>query len=80
MTDSTRYVGLDVHAKTIAIAVAEEGRAEPRYHSRVTNDLSRVLKALDRLGPRASLHCAYKPDRRATDCSANSSEPGSVAM
>jgi len=60
MTDSTRFVGLDVHAKTIAIAVAEEGRSEPKYLSTVANDISRLLKSLDRLGPRTDLHCAYE--------------------
>lgn len=60
MSDSTRFVGLDVHAKTIAIAVAEEGREEARFLSTVSNDLVRLLKALDRLGPRVSLHCAYE--------------------
>jgi transposase len=60
MSDSTRYVGLDVHAKTIAIAVAEEGRSEPRFLSTIANDLARLLKVLDRLGPRESLHCAYE--------------------
>jgi transposase len=60
MSDSTLFVGLDVHAKTIAIAVAEQGRAEPKYLSTTTNDLTRLLKVLDRLGPRADTHCAYE--------------------
>ena len=29
MLDRTRFIGLDVQATTIAIAVAEEGRDEP---------------------------------------------------
>jgi len=60
MPDSTRYVGLDVHSKTIAIAIAEEGRGEARFLSTIPNDLTRLLKALDRLGSRESLHCAYE--------------------
>ena len=60
MSDSTRFVGLDVHAKTIAIAVAEEGRGEARFLSTTTNDLTRLLRVLDRLGPREGLHCAYE--------------------
>ena len=60
MSDSTRYIGLDVHAKTIAIAVAEEGRDEPRFLSTIANDFARLQKVLDRLGPRESLHCAYE--------------------
>lgn len=60
MFDSTRYVGLDVHAKTIAIAIAEAGRDEPKFLSTTVNDLTRLLKVLDRLGPRENLHCAYE--------------------
>ncbi len=60
MSDSTRYVGLDVHAKTIAIAIAEEGRGEPLFLSTIPNDLARLLRALDLLGSRESLHCAYE--------------------
>lgn len=60
MSNSTHYIGLDVHAKTIAIAVAQEGRGEARFLSTIANDLARLLTALDRLGPRESLHCAYE--------------------
>jgi len=60
MSDSTRYVGLDVHAKTIAIAVAEGGRDEAKFLSTTANDFTRLLKVLDRLGPREQLHCAYE--------------------
>lgn len=60
MQQPIRFVGLDVHSKTVSIAVAEEGR-EPAHHlSQVPNDLSRILKALDRLGPRECLQCAYE--------------------
>lgn len=60
MSDSIRYVGLDVHADSITVAVAEEGRSEARHVARYPNDLTRLLRALDRLGPRASLRCAYE--------------------
>jgi len=60
MRQHTRFVGLDVHAKTVAIAVAEGGRDEPKFLRQVPSDLSRILKSLDRLGPRESLHCAYE--------------------
>lgn len=55
-----RFVGLDVHAKTVAIAVAEEGRAPAQPLTQVPNDLGRILRALDRLGPREALRCAYE--------------------
>jgi len=60
MSQPIRYVGLDVHADSITIAVAEEGREQARSVGRVANDLTRVLRRLDLLGPRASLRCAYE--------------------
>jgi transposase len=60
MRQPTRFVGLDVHSTTISVAVAEEGRDEPLFLTRLPNDRARLLKSLDRLGPRSSLHCAYE--------------------
>ncbi len=60
MSEITRFVGLDVHADSIVIAVAEEGREEARYVGRLPNDLTRLLKLLDRLGDRSVLSCAYE--------------------
>ena len=60
MSDFIRFVGLDVHADSITFAVAEEGRSEARHLVRLPNDLARLLKSLDRLGPRVSLRCAYE--------------------
>lgn len=60
MPQPIRFVGLDVHADSITVAVAEEGREEARHLGRFPNDLARLLRALDRLGPRASLRCAYE--------------------
>jgi transposase len=60
MYQSTRFVGLDVHADSITIAVAEEGRDPARQLGRIPNDLTRLLKRLDRLGERGSLRCAYE--------------------
>lgn len=60
MHQPTRFVGLDVHADSITVAVAEEGREQARYLGRLPNDLPRLLKALDRLGERGALRCAYE--------------------
>jgi len=60
MGQHTRFVGLDVHAKTTSIAVADEGRGDPTFLRQVPSDLNRILKTLDQLGPRETLHCAYE--------------------
>ena len=36
--NSLRYVGLDVHKETIAVAVAEEGRAAPTPMGTIANN------------------------------------------
>lgn len=60
MSNPTHFIGLDVHAKTIAIAVAEEGREEAAFLATVASDFTRLLARLDQLGPRKSLLCAYE--------------------
>lgn len=59
MFQSTRFVGLDVHAASISIAFAESS-SEAKYVTKIPNDLGRVLRSLDRLGPRESLRVAYE--------------------
>jgi hypothetical protein len=48
--DSTVFVGLDVHKDTVAIAVAEDGRTEPRFVGTCGPELGELLKALAHLG------------------------------
>lgn len=59
MSDPSRFVGLDVHSKSISIAVASN-RDAAEFVSQIPHDLPRLLKALDRLGSRDQLHCAYE--------------------
>lgn len=59
MSDSIHFVGLDVHSKSIALAFAT-GRDPAVFVCELTNDVGRLLKALDRLGPRDGLRCAYE--------------------
>ena len=57
---SMKYVGLDVHKESIAVAVAEEGPAEVRYHGTIpaTTDALRTL--VRRLGSPQTLRFAYE--------------------
>ena len=46
------YIGLDVHKDTIAVAIAECGRAEPVYHAEIANKPGKVAKLIERLSQR----------------------------
>jgi len=54
------YVGLDVHAETIAIAVAEEGRDPARSVGTIPNEREYIRKAMKKLGPAKSLRVCYE--------------------
>lgn len=59
MGKDTRYVGLDVHAATIAVAIVE-GRGEVRSLGEVPNRPEAVQKLLKKLGDPGSLHVCYE--------------------
>ena len=50
MREATRFVGLDVHAETIAVAVAEPGRGEVRSLGIIPNEPTAVRKLIQKLG------------------------------
>jgi transposase len=54
-----RFVGLDVHADTIAVAVAEMG-GEVRSHGVIPNRLEAIRKLIHKLGPVAHLRACYE--------------------
>lgn len=62
MTDVTKYIGLDVHKATIAVAVAEGERGgEVRFVGTVANDDDEVRKLVKRLAtPGATLSFCYE--------------------
>ena len=58
--DITAFVGLDVHKDSTAIAVAEAGRAAPRFVGTVGPDLAALRKALGKLGRADALQIVYE--------------------
>lgn len=54
-----RFVGLDVHAETIAVAVAETG-GEVRSYGVVPNRLESVRKLVQKLGPAKDMRACYE--------------------
>ena len=53
------FVGLDVHAETIAVAVAETG-GEVRSHGVIPNRLESIRKLVHKLGPVKDLRACYE--------------------
>ncbi len=59
-SEPQKFVGLDVHKETIAVAVADHGIGAPRSLGVIRNDLDELRKMLRRLGPPASLQVCYE--------------------
>jgi transposase len=55
-----KFVGLDVHAETIAVAVAESGGGEVRSLGAIPNHYDSVRKLVRRLGPVEHLRVCYE--------------------
>lgn len=55
-----RYVGLDVHKDSIAIAVCEHGRGEAKFLRQVANELGQLVKVLEKLGGKEAVFCCYE--------------------
>jgi len=54
-----RFVGLDVHADTIAVAVAEQD-GEIRSHGTIPNRLESIRKLMGKLGPAKQIKACYE--------------------
>lgn len=59
MSNNTRFVGMDVHSETIAIAVAEAD-GSVRSVGIIPNRLDSIRKALKKLGPKGDLRVCYE--------------------
>jgi len=61
MEKCIKYVGLDVHAASISVAVADEGRdGEVRFLGKFANDSASVVKLVKKLGPPSTLRVCYE--------------------
>lgn len=55
-----RFVGLDVHKESIAIAMADGDGSAPENVATIPNDTTLVLKRLKKLGTGATMKCCYE--------------------
>jgi hypothetical protein len=78
VTKNIRYVGLDVHAATIAVAVTE-GRGEVRSLGQIPNTPEAVAKLVKKLGTPASSTPATRPAPPATPCIGSSRSSACIA-
>lgn len=60
MRSIVRYVGLDVHQDSIAIAVADQGRGPAQVVETIPNSWFALAKVLDRLGSKHKLRLCYE--------------------
>jgi transposase len=60
MRKSIRYVGLDVHQQTVAIAVADAGRSPAQKLATVENEWHAILVSLAKLGRPETLRLCYE--------------------
>jgi transposase len=58
--EKVRFVGLDVHKESIAIAVADGAGGAPEDVGIIPNDMAALLKRLRKLGVGVRLRCCYE--------------------
>ena len=46
---TTKYVGMDVHKETIAVAIAKEGRGGPLYYGEIPNTDEAIKKLVKKV-------------------------------
>lgn len=60
MKDAQKFVGLDASKDTIAVAIADSGRGEPRFHSTIPNKPENIRKLMKSLGNPKNLLVCYE--------------------
>ncbi|WP_408006341.1 IS110 family transposase [Pseudalkalibacillus sp. A8] len=60
MKDVQKFVGLDVSKDTIAVAIADSGRGEPRFHGTIQNKPEDIRKLMKKLGNHENLLVCYE--------------------
>lgn len=60
MKDTIKYVGLDVSKEKIAVAIADEGREEPRFWGMIPHTTEAVKKLMKKLGNKENLRVCYE--------------------
>jgi transposase len=67
---NVRFIGLDVHAETIAVAAAEPA-GEVRSLGVIPNRIESIRKLVEKLGPVKQLRECYEAAPRGTWCIGN---------
>jgi transposase len=60
MKDVTKFVGLDVSKDTISVAVADDGRGEPRFLGNFPHTPEAIRKLMKKIGSPEHLHVCYE--------------------
>ena len=57
---STLFLGLDVHKASVTTAVLPSDAAVPTHMDKLSYDLKKLRRSLERLGPAATLQACYE--------------------
>ncbi|WP_129692425.1 IS110 family transposase [Gottfriedia acidiceleris] len=60
MKDGQKFIGLDVSKDIIAVGIADEGRAAPRFHGNIANTPEAIRKLFKKLGDPENLLVCYE--------------------